>query len=59
MIIEYYKKNVYGNSLYYVKNIEIRKAVSRITGKATIDRYNIDDFKYLGIEFVEVIEGQE
>ena len=55
MIIEYYTKNVYGNELIYVKDEHLKKAISNLLGKKTINKKDIANFKSLGITFKEVL----
>ena len=55
MIIEYYIKNVYGNELIYVKDEQLKKIISNLLGKKTINKKDIANFKSLGITFKEVL----
>jgi len=49
MIIQAKIKSVYGNDLIYIIDPMIAQAISRITGKKTIDRGNIQEFKNIGV----------
>ena len=51
MVIEYYKKNVYGIEKYYILDKNIAKIVSELTGKKTIDIRDINNLISLGLEF--------
>ena len=55
MKIEYYKKNVYGNDYYYIKDVKIASAVQMLTGKKTISEMDKESLEYLGCTFVQVI----
>jgi hypothetical protein len=55
MTIEYYKREVYGNTMYYVKDSKLAIIVQSLTGKKTIDKLDIDGFSQLGLTFVEVL----
>jgi len=55
MIIEFYKKQVYGKDTLYIKDLSQSQLISRITGKKTIDEKDISNFSQLGIEFVQVM----
>jgi hypothetical protein len=49
MIIQAKIRSVYGNDLIYIIDPMIAQAISRITGKKTIDRRNIQEFKNIGV----------
>lgn len=55
MIIEYYVKTVYGNDLIYIKDEQLKKIISNLLGKKTINKKDIANFKSLGITFKEVL----
>ncbi len=55
MIIEYYIKNVYGNELIYIKDEQLKKIISNLLGKKTINQKDINNFEILGISFKEVL----
>lgn len=55
MVIEFYVKNVYGKELLYVKDEQQREIIKNLTNKETINDFDINNFKKLGIEFVEVL----
>lgn len=55
MTIEYYKKNVYGNELMYIKDTKIAQIFLRLTGKKTIDKMAMDALKELGHKFIQVL----
>ena len=52
-IIKVEKKSVYGNALVYVRS-EHAEPIKKLTGKATIDKADIEALKVLGFA-VEVI----
>lgn len=55
MIIEYYVKTVYGNELIYIKDEQLRKTISNLLAKKTINKKDIHNFERLGITFKEVL----
>lgn len=55
MTIEYYKKNVYGKEVLYIKDSEQARLVTKITGKKTIDDIDLVTFYKLGVTFVQVM----
>lgn len=54
-IIEYYGKNVYGNTLFYIKDKEIAEAVRILTGQKTITPRDGEGLKMLGFELKQVM----
>lgn len=54
MTIEVERKEVYGNTLTYVKNESVRNSIKKLTGRKTLTDYDIEALKELG--FVLVIE---
>lgn len=52
MKITYYKKNVYGVEQMYISQIAIASAVSKLTGKKTIDERDKIALAVLGHEVV-------
>lgn len=59
MQVEYYIKNVYGIDRIYIKDPKLAEAIARITGKKTIEENQIENFKELGIEFIEVVRPKQ
>lgn len=55
MKIEYYKKNVYGNELVYIKDERIAQIILRLTGRKTIDTRAMEALTALGHELVQVL----
>lgn len=55
MTIDYYKKNVYGNTVFYIANIEIREILQTLTQRATIKQEDIKALSKLGFILQEVI----
>jgi hypothetical protein len=49
MEITAYIKNVYGNDLIYIEDIEHAKAIRNLTGKRTINNNDIHNLSKLGI----------
>ena len=47
MNIQYYKKDVYGNPLFYVVGAE-GAAIKKLTGKKTVDQRDLDALEALG-----------
>lgn len=54
MTIEVERKEVYGNTLTYVKKESVRNSVKKLTGRKTLTSYDIEALKELG--FILVIE---
>ena len=54
MTIEVERKEVYGNTLTYVKNESVRNSIKKLTGRKTLTDYDVEALKELG--FVLVIE---
>ena len=54
MTIEVIRKEVYGNTLTYVKKESVRNSIRKLTGRKTLTNYDIQTLKELG--FVLVIE---
>jgi len=54
MTIEVERKEVYGNTLTYVRKESVRKSIQKLTGRKTLTYYDIEALKELG--FVLVIE---
>ena len=57
MNIQYFKRDVYGNPLFYIVG-EQAEALRRLTGKKTIDRRDIAALESLGHTFELVHEGE-
>ncbi len=54
MTIEVIRKEVYGNTLTYVRKESVRKSIKKLTGRKTLTNYDIEALKELG--FVLVLE---
>jgi hypothetical protein len=54
MTIEVERKEVYGNTLTYVKKESVRNSIKKLTGRKTLTDYDVEALKELG--FVLVIE---
>ena len=54
MTIEVERKEVYGNTLTYIKKESVRNSVKKLTGRKTLTDYDVEALKELG--FVLVIE---
>lgn len=55
MNIEFYRKDVYGNELMYVKDDEIGSDIAILTGRITITEQDIRILGRLGCTFTEVL----
>ena len=55
-VIKVEVKSVYGNELIYIRSDHARY-INQLTGKVTIDKYDIADLKHLGFE-IEYIAPQ-
>lgn len=59
MTINYYTKEVYGKTLYYLANANDSHNWYRLTGKKTIDGYDMEALKSLtGVTFTRVFEAE-
>lgn len=56
MIITFYRKNVYGNTLFYVADKQIAAALLKLTGSKTIRPQDFAALKDLGFIFEEIAE---
>ena len=56
MLIEVERKEVYGNTLTYVKKESVRNSIRKLTGRKTLTDYDIEALKELG--FVLVVEQE-
>ena len=54
MTIEVERKEVYGNTLTYVKKESVRNSIKKLTGRKTLTDYDVEALKELG--FVLVVE---
>jgi hypothetical protein len=54
MTIEVERKEVYGNTLTYVKEESVRNSIRKLTGRKTLTYYDVEALKELG--FVLVIK---
>jgi hypothetical protein len=55
MTITFYRKDVYGNTLYYIASAEHATAFHKLTGKKTLTSRDMNAFGAFGITFTEVI----
>ncbi len=51
MIIQYYKKSVYGVVRIYIKDKDVALTISNLTNKKTLDQSDLNRFMKLGVEF--------
>ena len=54
--INYYAKNNYGNTQYYIQG-DLAKIISNLTGKITVSKQDMVNLEKLGFEFVQVIQN--
>jgi len=52
MTIEVERKEVYGNTLTYVKKESVRNSIKKLTGRKTLTNYDIEALKELGFVLV-------
>ena len=57
MIIEVERKEVYGNTLTYVKKESVRNSIKKLTGRKTLTDYDIEGLKELGLILVTNVHG--
>jgi hypothetical protein len=55
MIIEYYKKNIYGSDKMYIKTPEYAEIFRHITAQQTLTENVKENFEKLGFKFDEVL----
>ncbi len=55
MIIEYYKKNVYGVEYMYVKDKDKAEIIRTLTGQKTLSASAVKALEQLGHELVQVL----
>ena len=55
MTIEYFKKEVYGNTMFYVKDKEQREKIESLTGRRTINDTDIKALEFLGHTLTQVL----
>jgi|TARA_A200000159_G_scaffold3989_1_gene3902 hypothetical protein len=52
MTIEVERKEVYGNTLTYVKKESVRNSIKKLTGRKTLTDYDVEALKELGFVLV-------
>ena len=52
MTIEVDRKEVYGNTLTYVRKESVRKSIKKLTGRKTLTDYDVEALKELGFVLV-------
>ena len=58
MTIEVERKEVYGNTLTYVKKESVRNSIRKLTGRKTLTDYDIEALKELGFVLVEEFRAE-
>ena len=53
--IRFYKKNVYGNDLFYP--VDCAQEIKELTGRTTLVSKTFRAFERMGVKFVEVLES--
>lgn len=60
MTINYYSQQVYGQTLYYLANIQARNNWRELTGKKTITTKDMERLTALtGVTFTRVFEAED
>ena len=54
-VIKFYKDRVYGVVKMYVKDPELAKAITTLTGRKTLNESDMVALRKLGFEFEEVL----
>ena len=54
-MIEYYSKNVYGEERLYILNPGPAATITKLTGKKTVSKSDLNCLRALGLESVEVL----
>lgn len=55
-VIRFYRDSKYGNDLMYA--VDQQDAISRLTGRKTLIKSDMDALKDLGFEFKEVLKSE-
>lgn len=55
MKIEFYAKDNYGTTHFYIVDPAMRSAVTQLTGQKTVSRSHMDALETLGFSFVQVL----
>ena len=58
MTIEVERKEVYSNTLTYVKKESVRNSIRKLTGRKTLTDYDIEALKELGFVLVEEFRAE-
>ena len=57
---EYYRKDSYGNTHYYIKDRRIESYIRDLLNKVTITKHEIEIFEHLfDVKFVQVVAPDE
>jgi hypothetical protein len=56
MMVNFFKRRVYGNDTYYIVDGDIANCVRTLTGRKTITLKDLECLKELGIESNEVLD---
>jgi hypothetical protein len=60
MEIQYYRKDSYGNTHYYIKQPQEAKYIQQLLGKRTITKEDMTAFsKLFQVEFVQILAPEE
>jgi len=59
MIIHVTTKNVYGNDLFYIKNVVTARTVSNLTGRKTVTGSDLQNLEALGVKVTASEEATE
>jgi hypothetical protein len=54
--LEYYARQVYGATQFYIVDAAMAHNISRLTGHKTLTRDNSEALKALGFELIQVID---
>ena len=54
-MIRYFRKNVWGNDLYYP--VDCAMEIEALTGKKTLVSRTFEAFERMGVKFIEVLES--
>ena len=58
MTIEVERKEVYGNTLTYVKEESVRNSIKKLTGRKTLTDYDIEALKELGFVLIRRYDSE-
>jgi len=59
MTVQFYTKNIYGNTLIYLVDSESSRSMLELIGQKTISKSQMAEFEKIGVTFDQVINPSE